>query len=127
MNYHLDLKISERNLAKKTTKTYCDMEEYLKTDLKILIKQKKIIYIEPKKEHEFTFIWLHGYGDTHLGFYEIFMENINPFGENTKIVLPCAPLIKTKASPAFRMNSWFDIANLQPREVKGDHDDRGVT
>jgi len=55
------------------------------------------------------------------------MENINPFGENTKIVLPCAPLIKTKASPAFRMNSWFDIDNLQPREVRGNPNERGIS
>lgn len=88
------------------------MEEYLKEDIKTLLNEKNILYIEPKREHLFTFIWLHGYGDTHLGFYEIFSQNNNPFGENTRIVLPCAPLIKTKALPAFRMNSWFDIEHL---------------
>lgn len=30
------------------------------------------MYIEPKRDHLFTIIWLHGYGDTHLGFYELF-------------------------------------------------------
>ena len=40
------------------------------------------------------------------------MSNENIFGANTKIILPCAPLILTTAIPAYRMNSWYDIYNL---------------
>ncbi|KAL4463138.1 hypothetical protein ABPG74_007139 [Tetrahymena malaccensis] len=102
------------------------MEEYLKLDIRQLIKEKKIVYIEPKRDHYFTVVWLHGYGDTHLGFYELFQDNINPFGEHTKIVLPCAPLIKTKALPAFLMNSWFDIEHLQTQDLLQANDQNGI-
>jgi phospholipase/carboxylesterase len=63
-------------------------------------------------EHAYTVIFLHGLGDSAKGYKRIFKENKWKFPPWSRIVLPTAKLRPVTAKDGEKMNSWFDIYNL---------------
>ncbi len=55
---------------------------------------------------------MHGLGDTAMGFTELFLSGLNFVDENTRIVLPTAPIRKCTLNMGFKVTSWYDIKSL---------------
>ena len=71
----------------------------------------------PKTEHKYSLIFLHGLGDTAMGFKDLFEDKGNEYRitpPNCRIVLPTAPVQPVTLNDGYEMNSWFDIFNLRP-------------
>lgn len=64
---------------------------------------------------KYTLIWLHGLGDTAQGFVPVF----NRFSllEDCKYVLLTAPKRPVTVNGGIRMNSWFDIKDMNKRDM----------
>ena len=78
-----------------------------------VVTENKYIYLNPK-DHKHTMIFLHGLGDTSMGFYDLFLDSKNQFNlvpPNCKVVLPTAPIQPVSLNDGYEMNSWFDIFN----------------
>ncbi|CAD8109348.1 unnamed protein product [Paramecium primaurelia] len=71
----------------------------------------KHIYIQPKKEHKYTFIWMHGLEDVPDSFLAGFNNpELNPFdNQTTKVILLCAPVRPLTKNKGEMMTSWYDI------------------
>ncbi|EGR26901.1 phospholipase carboxylesterase family protein, putative [Ichthyophthirius multifiliis] len=55
-------------------------------------KRNNDILLLPKQEHKYTIVWLHGLGDSALGFSDLFLsQQHNLSNPQTKIVLLTAP------------------------------------
>ena len=55
----------------------------------------KYIYLNPKEEHKNSLIFLHGLGDTAMGFYDLFLDRQDQFKmvpQTCRVVLPTAPV-----------------------------------
>jgi phospholipase/carboxylesterase len=51
------------------------------------------IILHPKKEHEFTLIWLHGLGEQPEGFKDIFIDQrLCRVPDSCKVIIPLAPI-----------------------------------
>lgn len=76
------------------------------------VGQELILNPEAQK---YTLIWLHGLGDTGQGFVPVF----NRFNilNDCKYVLLTAPKRPVSLNGGIRMNSWFDIKDLNKREM----------
>ena len=67
----------------------------------------------PKGEHKYSLIWLHGLGDSAQGFISIFAEREHSFVPSTcKVILPTAPIRAVTLNQGMKMNSWYDITTL---------------
>ena len=87
-----------------------------KFDIEI-IPENKYIYLTPKSEHKYSLIFLHGLGDSAMGFFDVFSDPQNQFNltpPNCRIVLPTAPVQPVTLNQGYEMNSWFDVFNLSP-------------
>ena len=70
------------------------------------------ISLTPKGHHQFTLIFLHGLGDSSMGFFDFFADQ--PMVPKTcKVILPQAPRKPVSCNNGYVMNSWFDIYNLE--------------
>jgi len=54
-------------------------------------------------------VWLHGLGDSGEGFSDVF-ETYRP--QNTRVVLPTAPVRSVTINMGMKMNAWYDILTL---------------
>ena len=43
-----------------------------------IFESEKNLILNPKEEHKYTMIFLHGLGDSPYGFLDVFLENITP-------------------------------------------------
>lgn len=79
-------------------------------NLYTLNRKNQDIYLTPKKEqHTETLIFLHGLGDTADGWVDLFLSQMNPCPQSTKIVLLTAPMATVTANMGYKMPSWYDI------------------
>ena len=73
----------------------------------------KYIKLTPKPqdhEHKYTLIWLHGLGDTALGYVDLFTnKELKLVPSNCKIVLPTAPVQAVTFNNGQKMTSWYNI------------------
>ena len=69
------------------------------------------IYLDPKEQHDYTLIFLHGLGDDASGMFNIFAkEGIVP--PTCRVVLQTALERPVTCSGGSIENSWFDIYSL---------------
>ena len=68
--------------------------------------------MNPKGDHKYTMIWLHGLGDSGEGFLDLFLSEYNIVSSYTKIVLPTAPAVPVTINNGMICNSWYDIKSL---------------
>ena len=68
------------------------------------------LYLIPK-EHKTTMIFMHGLGDSPEGWKDVFTSKTYLFLETMKIILLCAPRIKSTFCGQYQ-NSWFDILDF---------------
>lgn len=76
-----------------------------------IIEQKgEHLYLIPKNAtQEQTLIYLHGLGDSPMGYLDMFNHPNSPIPKNTKIILLCAPKKPVTSYSGHVMTSWFDI------------------
>ena len=79
----------------------------------LMTKKGNDIILTPVEEHKYTIIWMHGLGDSALGFLDFFYSkhSIVP-NSNTKVVLLNAPKQPVTCNGGMSMNSWYDIFEL---------------
>jgi predicted esterase len=64
----------------------------------------------------FTFIWIHGLGETPQGFKEVFTDDrLCKLPASCKVILPMAPVREVTANGSEEMYCWFDIKNFRSR------------
>ena len=72
-------------------------------------KKDRDIYITPKKaDPTHTLIWMHGLGDSAMGFVDFFDRDDSLVPLNTKVILLTAPEMEVTLNNGYIMNSWFD-------------------
>lgn len=80
------------------------------------LPQLRIQSIDPLKTHRHTVIFMHGLGDSSLGFASMFagdfMSDAMP---HTRFVLPNAPIRPVTVNGGERMPAWYDIRSLSNR------------
>ena len=67
--------------------------------------------LTPHEGFDFTLIWLHGLGDSALGYLDIFLSDNTPTPKRMKVILLTAPIAPVSINSGMKMNSWFDIGN----------------
>ena len=109
LGYYFSLKlkqISLRTLQIKFSLTLILMNP----DLYSFNRKNQDIYLTPKKEkHTDTLVFLHGLGDTADGWVDLFLSEMNPCPQSTKIILLTAPIASVTANMGYKMPSWYDI------------------
>lgn len=82
-------------------------------------KKENDIYLIPiVKPHTQTLIWLHGLGDSPLGYLDMFNSYESPIPFNFKIILLCAPKVKFTLYNNQITTSWFDLLEPGFRDEK---------
>ena len=82
------------------------------------------IHIIPEKGYTNSLIWMHGLGDSPLGFLDIFYSRLSPVPlMSTKVILLCAPYCPVTLNGGMEMNSWFDILSIDDGLKAVKHDD----
>ena len=71
-----------------------------------------------KNVHTHTLIFLHGLGDSAEGFEDVFSPGGPLNLQNIKVLLPTAPKSAVTCNGGYKMNSWFDIYNLEDQSGK---------
>ena len=82
--------------------------------------QSGLIILEPRTEHKFSLIWMHGLGDTSEGFADMF-TSYKLVPETCKVILPTAPKRSVTCNGHSVMTSWYDIKSLRPTANFQDH------
>lgn len=72
---------------------------------------KSDIIIQPKMQPEMTLVFLHGMGDSPLGYVDFFISEHSPLPVNSKIILLCAPEIEISCFNRYKCRNWFDVIN----------------
>lgn len=76
----------------------------------------RIQCIDPLKTHRHTVIFMHGLGDSSLGFASMFAgEFMSDAMPHTRFVLPNAPVRPVTVNGGERMPAWYDIRSLSNR------------
>ncbi len=65
----------------------------------------------PEKAY-YSIIWLHGLGDSSLGFADFFELPQSPLYQGAKVKLIQAPLRRVTINGGMKCNSWYDIKML---------------
>jgi len=85
----------------------------------------------PSGTHKSTIIWTHGLGDSSQGFSGMFrqLQQSPPANlQNTRVVLPNAPVQPVSVNGGMRMRSWYDIYALGAgRGIDSKEDAAGIT
>jgi predicted esterase len=75
------------------------------------------IFMEPVQEkHKYSLIFLHGLGDSAMGFYDVFDDPENEYNlvpPSCKIILPTAPVRPVTLNEGMDMTSWFDVYTMR--------------
>ena len=74
-------------------------------------KKNQDIYLVPKDgKHTETLIFMHGFGDTAEGWFDVFIDPRKTFClPTTKVVLLTAPVAPVSINRGAKTNSWYDI------------------
>lgn len=64
------------------------------------------------KNHKETVVFMHGLGDSPMGFLDLFFSPASPFPPSTKVLLLKAPDSPVSLNMGMVMPSWFDIKAL---------------
>ena len=67
------------------------------------------IIIQPKMQPEMTLVFLHGMGDSPIGYVDFFIGEHSPLPINSKIILLCAPEIEISCFNRYKCRNWFDV------------------
>ena len=62
----------------------------------------------PKEDHTHTLIWMHGLGDTAMGFLDVFHSSNSPVSASTKVILLTAPTRPVTINAGSEMPAWYD-------------------
>ncbi|KPV72599.1 uncharacterized protein RHOBADRAFT_32247 [Rhodotorula graminis WP1] len=83
--------------------------------------------VRPQGKHTASIIFAHGLGDTAQGWYPLARAlSEKPQFAHVKWVLPTAPVAPVTANGGYRMTSWFDIQQIDPRAGLLAEDDAGM-
>lgn len=74
-------------------------------------KLDKSILLAPEKPW-FSLIWLHGLGDTSVGFLDYFQEPTSPLHKGARVKLLHAPIRPVTINGGAMCPSWYDIKSL---------------
>jgi len=95
-----------------------------KTSLKASQGLNREITLEPQdRAAEYSLIWMHGLGDSAMGFYPIFSSEETFLPESFRVRLLTAPESPVTLNQGFRCNSWYDIRSLDRSENSFSFDD----
>lgn len=67
----------------------------------------------PGAQHDATVIWLHGLGDTGMGWADVGPQ-LQQRLQKAKFIFPTAPTVPVTVNMGMSMPSWFDINSLDP-------------
>ncbi|GAA5877778.1 hypothetical protein JCM3774_000755 [Rhodotorula dairenensis] len=85
------------------------------------------LVIEPLGKHTASIIFSHGLGDTSAGWAPLAMTlRQKPQFRHIRFVLPTAPVQPVTANGGYRMTSWFDIQEFNPRSGIRADDEAGM-
>ncbi|GAA5963214.1 hypothetical protein JCM8115_001061 [Rhodotorula mucilaginosa] len=85
------------------------------------------LVIEPLGKHTASIIFSHGLGDTSAGWAPLAMSlRQKPQFRHIRFVLPTAPVQPVTANGGYRMPSWFDIQEFNPRSGIRADDEPGM-
>lgn len=79
------------------------------------------IIITPKKPPILTLIFLHGLGDSPLGYVDLFTGDHSPLEKNSKVILLCAPELEVSCFNDYKCRRWFEVTN-RSLEKESDYD-----
>ncbi len=86
-------------------KTYYKMERgYFKIET-----NKNDIILTPNEGYDSVLIFLHGLGDSAIGYRDFFDSKYKPIPDRMKVVLLTAPQAAVTINGGMVMNSWYDI------------------
>ena len=80
--------------------------------------ESSTVTIEPKEQHRYSLIWLHGLGDTGQGFKSFFTSDV--ILPHCKVILPTAPKRKVTVLGGQISTSWYDITSFSNPDVVTD-------
>jgi len=105
--YKLKLKFSKLNF-----RNYSNMNSK-----KFNIENKNNdITLTPSNGYTSVLIWMHGLGDSALGFKDFFDSPISPLPKAMKVVLLTAPTAPVTINGGMKMTSWYDIRSFDRSE-----------
>ncbi len=81
------------------------------------------VILKAAKNHTATLIFLHGLGDTGVGWAGA-LNTIRP--PTMKVICPTAPIIPVTLNAGVQMPAWYDIVSLDENDPKGREDMEGV-
>ncbi|TNY22654.1 acyl-protein thioesterase 1 [Rhodotorula diobovata] len=83
--------------------------------------------VEPLGKHTASIIFAHGLGDSAAGWAPLAQAlSRKPQFAHVRWVLPTAPVAPVTANGGYRMTSWFDIQQIDPRAGLKAEDDAGM-
>jgi phospholipase/carboxylesterase len=78
-------------------------------------KNNKDVYLTPHEGYEKVLIWMHGLGDTAMGYTDLFIQ-ARPLPDKIKVVLLTADTCPVTINGGMMMPSWYDIKSLDRHE-----------
>ena len=84
---------------------------YFKVD-----KKNKDITLTPNEGYDKVLIWMHGLGDTALGYTDLFIQ-ARPIPNRMKVVLLTAETCPVTVNGGMKMPSWYDIKSLDKNDI----------
>lgn len=88
-------------------------------------KLKTVVVDATTENHTATVIWLHGLGDSGVGWL-FFTEELAPRFPHIKWILPDAPLRKITSFGDSLVNAWFNINSFEKAAHLEKIDDEGM-
>jgi phospholipase/carboxylesterase len=97
---------------------YSKMESKFKIE-----KSNQDIILTPTEGYDSVLIFMHGLGDSAMGYQDFFDSEYKPVPNRMKVVLLTAPRAAVTINGGMVMNSWYDIKNFQRGEDSYDESD----
>jgi predicted esterase len=79
-------------------------------------KNNNDIILTPNEGYDSCLIFMHGLGDSALGFRDFFDSKYKPIPSRMKVILLTAPMQPVTLNGGMIMNSWYDIKSLKRKE-----------
>ncbi|KAI8089381.1 Phospholipase/carboxylesterase/thioesterase [Halteromyces radiatus] len=84
-----------------------------------------VVVLPTSKNHTSTIIWLHGLGDSGLGWYFL-VEQLAPLFPTLKWILPNAPLRSVSFNDDATIPAWFNVASFDKTSHLAQVDEKGM-
>eukprot|EP01114_Cavostelium_apophysatum_P020274 TRINITY_DN6752_c0_g1_i1.p1 TRINITY_DN6752_c0_g1~~TRINITY_DN6752_c0_g1_i1.p1 ORF type:complete len:270 (-),score=21.19 TRINITY_DN6752_c0_g1_i1:8-817(-) len=78
---------------------------------------KPTYVLEPSGKHTSTLIWMHGLGDSHEGFADLFQQTKPLLPSGLRVILPDAPERPVTINQGMIMRGWYDIASFERSKI----------